>query len=470
MRNSAWTYPLIAAGVILSGMFTLRAQDWPQWRGPNRDAKATGFEAPKTWPKELKKDWSAKIGDGVATPALVGDRLYVFTRQGDDEVIRCLDAASGKEIWKDQYAAKPATGGAARFPGPRCSPTVAQGKVVTLGVRGTLSCLDAGTGKVLWRKNDFKDAWPVFFTSSSPLIVDGLCVAQLGGKEKGGFTGQDNAAVVAYDLASGDEKWKWAGDSTAYASPVVLSLDGAKAVVAETDKRVVALDLADGKLLWETPFVSPNTRGNYNAATPIVEGQTLIYTGSSRGATAVKLRKEGSGVSGSELWKNEEESVVFNTPVVKDGLLYGISQRNQLFCLNLQDGKTDWTAQIGPVPPPPPAGGPRGGRPGGGPPGGDFRGGRPPGVPGGGMRGGPPGRGGRMGRPGSGYGTIVDAGSVLLSLTPNGQLLVFAPSDKEFKQIAKYKVANGDTYAYPIPSGKAIFIKDGDSVSRWSVQ
>ena len=75
-----------------------------------------------------------------------------------------------------------------------------------------------------------------------------------------------------------------------------------------------------------------------------------------------------------------------------------------------------------------------------------------------------------MGRPGSGYGSIVDAGSVLLALTPNGQLMAFAPSDKEFKQIAKYKVAQGQTYAYPIPSGDKIFIKDADSVTRWSVE
>jgi outer membrane protein assembly factor BamB len=461
MRTSAWAGPLIAAYAILTGVGHGTAQDWPQWRGPNRDARATGFEAPKTWPKELKKDWSVKVGDGVATPALVGGRLYVFARQGEDEVILCLDAANGKELWKNQYAAKAPTGGGGAFPGPRCSPAVSDDKVVTLGVRGTLSCLDAGSGKVLWRRNDFKDAWPTFFTSSSPVIADGLCIAQLGGREQGGFNGPDNAAVVAYDLASGKEKWRWAGDSTAYASPVVLSLDGAKAVIAETDKRVVALDLANGKLLWQTPFASPNTRGNYNAATPIVEGQTLIYTGSSRGVTAVKLQKEASQVAASELWKNKDESPVFNTPVVKDGLLYGLSQSNQLFCLNLQDGKTDWTAQVGPVPPPRPPGGPRGGPP-------DFRGGRPPGPPD--FRGGPPSRGGRMGRPGSGYGSIVDAGSVLLALTPNGQLMAFAPSDKEFKQIAKYKVAQGQTYAYPIPSGDKIFIKDADSVTRWSVE
>src|SRR5207249_3489491 len=115
------------------------------------------------------------VGDGVATPALVGDKLYVFSREGGSEVIRCLKADDGKEVWSDKYESGPATGPAGGFPGPRCSPAVADGKVVTLGVRGILSCYDAAKGKKLWRKDDFK-SYPGFFTSSSPLIVDGLCI------------------------------------------------------------------------------------------------------------------------------------------------------------------------------------------------------------------------------------------------------------------------------------------------------
>src|SRR6266480_3547942 len=101
-------------------------QDWPQWRGPNRDAKATGFNAPATWPKTLNKKWTVKVGDGVATPALVDGKLYVFTRQNDKEVLRCLNATNGDEIWQQGYESEPAKGPAGNFPGPRSSPTVAQ--------------------------------------------------------------------------------------------------------------------------------------------------------------------------------------------------------------------------------------------------------------------------------------------------------------------------------------------------------
>ena len=386
------------------------AGDWPQWRGPNRDGKAVGFEAPKTWPKELTQKWKVSVGDGVATPALVGDKLYVFARQGGNEVLRCLDATTGKELWQDKYEAQGATGPASGFAGPRSSPAVADGKVVTLGVRGTLSCLDAATGKKLWRKDDFNSSVPRFFTSSSPLIVDGLCIAQLGGER--------NGAIAAYDLATGNEKWKWSGDGTAYASPVLLALGDSKVIVAETAKKIVAIGVADGKLLWETSFAATAAR-SYNAATPMVAGQTVLYSGSGRGTKAVKLEKQGDTIAGKELWSNSENSVQYNTPVVKDGLVFGLSAGDSLFCINAETGKTAWTASI---------------------------------------------RGRR------GYGTIVDAGPVLLALPPSGQLIVFEPTDKEFKQLASYKVADSDTYAYPILTGNRVFIKDRDSVTLWTVE
>src|SRR5207302_7337380 len=157
--------------------------------------------------------WKVAVGFGDASPVMVGEKIYVFTRQGDNETTLGLDAASGKELWKDGYAAVPVTGAAAfvggGHPGPRGTPAVAEGKVCTLGVGGVLSCLDVATGKVVWRKDSM--AWPQFFTGMSPLIADGKCIAHLGGPGMG--------MVVAYDLKSGDEKWKWAGEGPGYSSP-----------------------------------------------------------------------------------------------------------------------------------------------------------------------------------------------------------------------------------------------------------
>ena len=188
---------VLAICVVVIGASCAWAQDWPQWRGPDRDGKVTGFTAPQTWPQELKQKWSVPVGQGDATPALVGDKLYVFTRQGDDEVTLCLDAQTGKEVWNNKYAAQAVTGAPSRHPGPRSSPAVADGKVVTLGVGGVLSCLDAASGKLVWRKDPFPKVVPRFFAAFSPIIVDGMVIAHLGGS--------GNGAIIAFDLATGDE-------------------------------------------------------------------------------------------------------------------------------------------------------------------------------------------------------------------------------------------------------------------------
>lgn len=394
--------------LLLGTAATATAQDWPQWRGPNRDAHASGFQAPKTWPAQLTKKWQTTVGRGDASPALVGSRLYAFTRDEQGEKVVSLDAASGQVLWQDRYDALPASEPMGQHPGPRSSPAVADGKLVTVGVRGIVSCLDATAGKVLWRKDDFAGTWPRFFTASSPLIADGLCLIQLGGEEKGG--------VIAYDLATGDSKWKWTDDGTAYASPALLSVGGTRLMVTLTAKKVVGLRLADGKTAFEAPFMAQGRA--YNAATPIVDGQTVIYAGSGRGTRAMRIDRQGEAYTPTELWSNPDNAVQFNTPVLASGRLYGLSQEGVAFCLNSRDGKTLWSSPLG----------------------------------------------------GRGFGSIIEAGSALLALTPQGDLTVFEPSEKEFKKLATYKVAAADTYAYPIAARQGIYIKDKDSLTHWSLE
>ena len=115
------TQIMTVCALLLAGS-VVHAQDWPQWRGPNRDGKVTGFSAPAIWPKELTKKWNVTVGDGVATPALVGDKLFVFARQDGNEILRCLNASDGKELWSDSYAAAGSSGASRGFSGPRSSP------------------------------------------------------------------------------------------------------------------------------------------------------------------------------------------------------------------------------------------------------------------------------------------------------------------------------------------------------------
>jgi outer membrane protein assembly factor BamB len=409
MKKMKFPKAVIVGCVILLSMGVAFAQDWPQWRGPDRDGKVRGFTEPKEWPNELTLKWKIAVGLGDSTPALVGNKLYVFTRQGDEEVILCLDAQSGKELWKDKYAAMAVTGPPSRHPGPRSSPAVADGKVVTIGVGGVLSCLDAATGKVLWRKDPFPKVVPQFFTAMSPIIVDGMVIAHLGGK--------DNGAIIAYDLDTGNPKWQWTEEGPEYASPSLLTVEGTTQIVTLTEKSIVGIGIADAKLLWQLPFV-PERRA-YNAATPIIDGQTVIYTGAGRGTKAVKIEKQKDGFVAKEIWSNPEVAPQFNTPVLKDGLLFGLSNRGNLFCINNQTGQTAW---IDPTQ--------------------TDRG---------------------------GFAAIVDVGSVILALPSSSELIVIKPIDKEYTELARIKVSEKAAYAHPVIAGNRIFIKDEDSLSLWTI-
>jgi outer membrane protein assembly factor BamB len=197
-----------------------------------------------------------------------------------------------------------------------------------------------------------------------------------------------------------------------------MTVEGTRQIVTLTEKSIIGVEAADGKLLWKLPFVP--ARRAYNAATPIVDGDTVIYTGAGRGTKAVKIEKQGDGFVAKELWSNADLATQFNTPVLKEGLLFGLSNRNNLFCINAQTGQTAWTDST-------------------------TRGSR-------------------------GFGAIVDAGSCLLVLPNDSELLVFKPSGKQYEEIAEIKVTETETYAYPVISANRIFVKDQDSLALLIVE
>jgi outer membrane protein assembly factor BamB len=410
MKKANLSRAIMLGCVILIGASCVFAQDWPQWRGANRDGKASGFKAPAQWPDELKLRWKTTVGAGDSTPALVGDGLYVFSRQGADEVTTCLELSSGEEFWAVKYPAQAVTRPADSHPGPRSSPAVSDGKVVTLGVGGVVSCLNAADGKLIWRKDPFPKIVPRFFTSFSPIIVNRMAIVHLGGP--------GNGAIIAYDLKTGDEKWRWADEGPDYGSPVLLAVDGTKQIASPTEKSIVGISVADGKLLWQFPF--PPARRAYNAATPIVDKQTIIVTGVGRGTKALKIEKQGDGFAAKELWSNPDLATQYNTPILKDGLLFGLSNRNNLYCIDAQTGKTAWTDATA--------------------------------------------RGSR------GFGSIVDAGSCLLLLANDSELIAFKPDGKAYSEIKRYKVAETVTYAHPVIAGDRIFVKDQDTVTMFVIE
>ncbi len=441
---------LLAIGLAITGSTWLSAQDWPQWRGANRDAIATDFKAPENWPESLSKKWSVDVGDGVASPSIKDGKVYVMALQDGNEVMRCLNADTGEEIWQDKYPAKSASGPAAGFPGTRASPSVADGKVVALGVNGTVSCWDTTDGKLAWRNDDYKGQIPRFSTSSSPLIADGTCFVEVGSDRSGG--------IVAFDLKSGDEKWKWTGDGACYGSPVLMTVGDKQVIFAPTASRLVMLSVSSGDELWGMEY----SQGRYNAMTPVVEGQTVMFAGPNRGITAIEFSNSDGKISGKEKWRNDDTNTttMFNSPVLAKGMLFGVSSANHLFCVNAKNGETTWNNPVSGAAAESQAG--DGGQAGGGDQPGDAQ----PGQRRGGQRGGRGGRGGGRG----GYGSIVSAGSVLMGLTPASELVVYQADSSKFKELARYKVAESPTYAYPVPINDRIYIKDKDSLTMWSLE
>lgn len=400
-------FPGLAVMMIICPQI-LFSQDWPQFRGIGRDSKATGFQTPKAWPAELKQVWKANVGFGDASPILTGNRIYLATRQDANEVILCLDAETGKEIWKSTYPAPAVTGPASSHPGPRGTPAISDGKVVTFGVSGILSCLDASTGKVTWRKENPGNAVPQFFTGMSPLLIDGVCIAHIGAKDKG--------EIVAYDLATGTEKWKWEGDGPSYASPTVMVVEGKKHVIVQTEKNLMALNLSDGKLLWQV--ATPVQQRFYNCTSPYINGQTIYYTGQGTGTKAIQVSMEGEKFTAKELWSNAEIGAKWNTPILKEGFLYGFTDQRRIYCINATTGSTAWYDNT----------------------------------------------------VNSDFATIVDCGSVIIGLPSTGNLLVISPDPKVYREIAKYKVSDTPVYTFPLVAGKKIFVKDAESLILYSLE
>jgi outer membrane protein assembly factor BamB len=173
--------PLLLCTLVFAGG---AAADWPQWRGPARDGRAQ-FQAPATWPARLTRKWRVAVGEGHSSPLIVGGAAYVFSRQGDQEVARRLDLATGREVWKTVYAApyemNPAATGHGK--GPKSTPLHADGRLYTFGITGVLSCLDGGTGKVIWRRAGTGS--PLYGTAASPILEGGLLIAHVGGHDAG---------------------------------------------------------------------------------------------------------------------------------------------------------------------------------------------------------------------------------------------------------------------------------------------
>lgn len=312
------------------------AEDWPRWRGPRGDGTWAAPPVPEKWPAGGPPVvWKRPIGPGYSGISVSSGRVYTMDRPKDsqEERIVCLDEQTGEPIWEHRYASDYT--GLDYEKGPRCTPTIHDGRVYTLGAVGHVFCLDVATGKVLWTKDLVKDhqsKLQMWGYASSPVIDGQLAIIHAGIEPDGCY--------VAYDRATGEEVWRGgAGDPHGYGTPVVIEHAGVKQLIGWTPKHIVSLQMSDGKLLWKYPY---EIEYGVSIATPIVHEGIVLVCGYWKGSKALKLGDKPGEVS--LLWEeNEYLRGLMDQPIYKDGYVYLLDKQHGTVAFELAKGEMLWT-------------------------------------------------------------------------------------------------------------------------------
>jgi len=369
----------------------------------------SGLAQRTSWPETLTPGWKLKLGTGHSSPIVSGDRVYQFSREGENEVVRAIDLASGRELWRQAYPVayqmNPAATGHGK--GPKSTPVLADGRLVTFGITGVLSTWNAADGRLLWRKSfeaSHRASSPAFGAAMSPVVDAGRVIAHVGGDGDG--------ALVALDAASGAPVWSWKGDGPGYASPVIATFEGVRQVVTQSQNALVAVAADSGALLWKLPLKTPYEQ---NSVTPIVSGALVVYSGLDVPLAAARPVKKGAVFTVETAWTNSDVASYLSTPVLDGGRLYGLSHRKkgQWFCVDAASGRSLWLSE---------------------------------------------------GRAAESAAILAGAG-VLFLLDTDGSMTLAAADPAGFRPLRKWSVASSATWAHPVVLDTGILVKDVDSLA-----
>jgi outer membrane protein assembly factor BamB len=372
--------------------------------GSRRDGSASAFAQTVPLPDTLTRRWRVEVGEGYATPLIVGDTVYVFSRVNDREVLSALDAATGAERWRAGYAApyKPSSPTAAHGSGPKATPLYQNGRIVTLGVSGIVAGFDAVRGTLLWRTTNPTEV-PFYSAASSPLGHEQLAILHPG----------NYGPLTAFETASGKVSWT-AGGGGAFMAPATVTIDGVPQVVSVTQAGVIGVSPGNGRILWEYPW----TGGRSGGIMPIPHGDSLVVSATSAGIVSIAPRRRGDVWTVSKAWDTTAAEMYISHPVIVGDVLYGFSRRanGQLFALDVRDGRVLWLGE------------PR------------F----------------------------ATNVAFAKAGDLLFVLKDEADLIVARASPSGFTPLRNYHVADSATWAQPVISGRRLFIKDTTGVTLWT--
>ena len=307
--------------------------DWPSWRGPTQDNASSETDWTDQWPGGQPKEiWRADVQLGFGSMVVGDGRLFTLGHNGENTAtLFCIDAASGKSLWKKSWDSNL---GDKYFEGGPVSTPVLDGPRLYLLTRwGQARCLQAATGKTLWQRDlvETEDVRvPTWGFAGAPVIHGERLLLNVG------------EAGMALSKATGKVLWKSARRSAGYSSPVVFEADSNKYALFSSDKQYTAVDLATGKPWWSYRWL---TRYGVNATDPVVtdDAHALISTGYGKGSALIKMYKDDP----ETLWKSRELKTQMSTSLLIDGHLYGVdgdtTQKASLKCVELKTGKLKWS-------------------------------------------------------------------------------------------------------------------------------
>jgi outer membrane protein assembly factor BamB len=394
-------------GLFVSGM-SVFAHDWPQFLGPQRNGVYTGPRLAASWPAGgPKRVWRKPIGQGFAGPVVAGDRLILFHRVGNEELVEALDARSGNSLWRFAY---PTTyrDDFGFDEGPRAVPVVAQHRVYTFGAEGQLHALDLADGKRVWSVDTarrFGVPKGFFGAAGSPLVEDGRVIANIGGRD-----GAKDAGIVAFNAETGAVLWNATNHEASYSSAVSATFGGRKAVLFFTRQGLVALDPATGAVRFQKSWRS-RSQASVNAATPLVAGD-LIFVSATYETGAALLRVKDDALT--EVWSSDESmSNHYATSVLHNGILYGFHGRQEFNpsfrAVDLNSGQVRWSEDR-------------------------FR-----------------------------AGTVTLAGDKLVILRETGELVLAEASPQAFRPIARAQILPPTLRGYPAIADGFLYVRNSDT-------
>lgn len=377
---------------------TDQEKTWWQWRGPKRDGISIEKGLLETWPEKGPAEmWRRSLGGGFSGIAVYDNRLYTMYTNGYDEYLVCLDAFSGKRIWKsriDRNYVDPLGGD-----GPRSTPTVDGKRAYCVSAEGRFAAVDIATGKLLWSHDfvdDFAGKVPRWGYCISPLVYGENVLVEIGG--------QADNLIAAFDAISGELVWQKHDGAAGYSSPILTTLNTTEQALFFSGDKLIAVNPVSGDKYWSFKW---HTEYNVNSATPIIiaPNKVFISSGYDKGSALVEISRDNGKFAAKEIWQTRKMKNHFSTSIFHQGFIYGFD--NGVFkCLDVETGKETWRQK------------------------------------------------------GHGKGALIFADGHFIILSDRGKLTLVKPSPEKYQEISRVQVLTGTCWTTPTLTGGKLFLRN----------